>query len=110
MTRIGSMSVLRPWPATCTSGLAPAIHFYLSCPLGKGSKNPGTETFREGGYPPISVNFFPLGFREPTVRGGGVPPPSGKNPLKIGQKRCFWAKDAVLLSGHPYWMSWDVPI
>ena len=24
-----------------------------------------------GGVPPFSVNFFPLGFREPTVRGGG---------------------------------------
>ena len=23
------------------------------------------------GVPPLSVNFFPLGFREPTVRGGG---------------------------------------
>ena len=41
--------------------------------LGKGSKTPGTETFRGGGrgVPPFSVNFFPLGFREPTVRGGG---------------------------------------
>ena len=41
--------------------------------LGKGSKTPGTETFRGGGWevPPLSVNFFPLGFREPTVRGGG---------------------------------------
>ena len=29
-----------------------------------------------GGVPPLSVNFFPLGFLEPTVRegGGGVPP------------------------------------
>ena len=27
-----------------------------------------------GGGPPLSVDFFLLGFREPTVRGGGVPP------------------------------------
>ena len=40
--------------------------------LGVVSKTTGTETFRGGGgVPPFSVNFFPLGFREPTVRGGG---------------------------------------
>ena len=31
----------------------------------------GNFPWREGGVPPFSVNFFPLGFREPTVRGGG---------------------------------------
>ena len=61
--------------------------------LGKGSKTHGTEPFRGGGrgYPPLSVNFFPLGFREPTVRGGGGVPPLSvkKNPLKIGPKTVF---------------------
>ena len=46
--------------------------------LGKGSKTPVTEIVREGGGgTPLSVNFFPLGFLEPTVReggGGGTPP------------------------------------
>ena len=45
--------------------------------LGEVSKTPVTEIVREGGgVPPLSVNFFPLGFLEPTVRegGGGVPP------------------------------------
>ena len=47
--------------------------------LGKVSKTPVTEIFREGGggVPPLSVNFFPLGFLEPAVRegGGGSTPP-----------------------------------
>ena len=49
----------------------PAENASVSVPssLGKVSKTPGTETFR--GVPPFSVNFFPLGFWEPTVRGGG---------------------------------------
>ena len=63
--------------------------------LGKGSKTPGTETFRGGegggGYP-----LFPLTFREPTVRGGGrgVPPfPLRKHTLKIGTKTVFLGKN-----------------
>ena len=67
----------------------------------EGFKNPrhGNFPWRGGGVPPLSVNFFPLGFREPTVRGGGggVPPfsvkkKSMKNWLKNG---VFWAKIAV---------------
>ena len=49
--------------------------------LGEVSKTPVTEIVREGGgVPPLSVNFFPLGFLEPAVRegGGGVPPLSVK--------------------------------
>ena len=41
---------------------------------------------------PLSVNFFPLPFRDPTVRWGGrgVPPLSvKKNPLKIGPETKF---------------------
>ena len=45
------------------------------CPalLRRGFKNRrhGTFPWRGGGVPPFSVNFFPLGFREPPVRGGG---------------------------------------
>ena len=62
--------------------------------LGKVSKTPVTEIVREGGgVPPLSVNFFPLGFLEPTVREGGgeYPPfPLRKNPLKIGPKTVFF--------------------
>ena len=36
--------------------------------LGEVSKTPVTEIVREGGVPLLSVNFFPLGFLEPTVR------------------------------------------
>ena len=65
--------------------------------LGKVSKTPVTEIVREGGggVPPLSVNFFPLGFLEPTVREGGgeYPPfPLRKNPLKIGPKTVFFGK------------------
>ena len=48
-----------------------------------------------GGVPPLSVNFFPLGFLEPTVREGGgeYPPfPLRKNPLKIGPKTVFFGQ------------------
>ena len=52
-----------------------------------------------GGVPPLSVNFFPLGFLEPAVRegGGGVPPLSVKKiSIKNWQKNSvFWAKNAV---------------
>ena len=36
------------------------IEFFIKLPsfLGKGSKTPGTETFRKGGGTPLSVNFF----------------------------------------------------
>ena len=38
----------------------------------EGFKNPRRGNFPwRGGVPPLPVNFFPLGFREPTVRGGG---------------------------------------
>ena len=62
--------------------------------LREGFKKPrhGNFPWRGGGVPPFSVNFFPLGFREPTVRGGGggYPPfPLRKNPLKIGPKTVF---------------------
>ena len=41
----------------------------LVVPLGKGSKPTVTESVRKGGgVPPLSVNFFPFGFWEPTVR------------------------------------------
>ena len=51
------------------------------------------------GVPPLSVNFFPLGFWEPTVRGGG----EGGTPLSVKKKSIknwpkngvFWAKNAV---------------
>ena len=54
----------------------------------------GTFPWRGGGGPPFSVNFFPLGFREPTVRGGGgYPPfPLRKNPWKIGLKTVFFGQ------------------
>ena len=40
--------------------------------LRSGFKNRRHGTFPwRGGVPPFSVNFFPLGFWEPTVRGGG---------------------------------------
>ena len=48
-----------------------------------------------GGVPPLSVNFFPLGFLEPAVREGGgeYPPfPLRKNPLKIGPKTVFFGQ------------------
>ena len=72
----------------------------LVLPLGKVSKTPVTEIVREGGgVPPLSVNFFPLGFLEPTVRegGGGVPPLSvKKKSIKNWPKNSvFWAKNAV---------------
>ena len=60
---------------------------------GRVQKPPARKLSVEGGgVPPLSVNFFPLGFREPTVRGGGggYPPfPLRKNPLKIGPKTVF---------------------
>ena len=38
---------------------------------GRVQKPPARKLSVEGGgYPPLSVNFFPLGFRESTVRGG----------------------------------------
>ena len=45
-----------------------------------------------------SVNFFPLGFRKPTVRGGGGVPPLSvkKKSIKNWPKNgVFWAKTAV---------------
>ena len=42
---------------------------WKSTTLGKASKPPVTESVRKGGgVPPLSVNFFPFGFWEPTVR------------------------------------------
>ena len=44
----------------------PSRHFKQ---LGKASKPSVTESVRKGGgVPPLSVNFFPFGFWEPTVR------------------------------------------
>ena len=71
----------------------PAKEPYLLV-LGKSSKTPGTETFRGGGeeYPPLSVNFFPLGFLEPAVREGG----GGLPPLSVKKKSIKnWAKNSV---------------
>ena len=64
----------------------------VSCGKGRFQKTPARKLSVEGGVPPFSVNFFPLGFREPTVRGGGgYPPfPLRKNPLKIGPKKVFF--------------------
>ena len=42
---------------------------------GRVQKPPARKLSMEGGGTPLSVNFFPLGFREPTVRGGGGTPP-----------------------------------
>ena len=85
--------------------LRPTLYDYTKCVyhlrwnnsvLGKVSKTPVTEIVREGGgVPPLSVNFFPLGFLEPTVREGGgeYPPfPLRKNPLKIGPKTVFFGQ------------------
>jgi len=69
--------------------------------LGKGSKTPGTETFRGGGggYPPFPLTFFRWVFgNRPSVEGGrGVPPLSvKKKSIKNWPKNgVFWAKTAV---------------
>ena len=45
----------------------PILHLILAIQVREGFKNPRHGNFPwRGGYPP-----FPLGFREPTVRGGG---------------------------------------
>ena len=46
--------------------------------LREGFKNPRHGNFPWRGGTPLSINFFPLGFREPIVRGGGIPPLSVK--------------------------------
>ena len=60
--------------------------------LGKGSKPPGTETFRGGGGgTPLSVRFS--GTDRPWRGEGGYPPfPLRKNPLKIGPKTVFFGQ------------------
>ena len=49
------------------------FHFPIWVTKGRVQKPPARKLSVEGGggVPPFSVNFFPLGFREPTVRGGG---------------------------------------
>ena len=59
---------------------------------GRVQKPPARKLSVEGGgVPPFSVNFFPLGFREPTVRGGG-----GVPPLSVKKKSIKnWPKNGV---------------
>ena len=70
---------------------------FLTLPKGRFQKPQSRKLSVKGGggVPPLSVNFFPLGFLEPTVRegGGGYPPfPLRKNPLKIGPKTVFFGQ------------------
>ena len=72
LIRVGEFCIWHKGSIVCLTFQIVYLGWSMVESLGKVSKTPVTEIVREGGgVPPLSVNFFPLGFLEPTVREGG---------------------------------------